>query len=99
MGFATVIDFENALAMQASSRYEQRLKSRLIAEGISILRFARDEPQEATVDDGPVDINNPDGEHYTHTIPVENPFWKRLGFESRDSVGTMLARFEAEALK
>lgn len=95
MGFATISDFENALAWNATTRREKRDKAQLIAEGIQILQAARDEPQTVLKDLGPKDPEQPDGEHNFEEVVAENPIWKQYGFESMEDALTMLARFEA----
>ena len=95
MGFATVADFENALAWNATTRRERRDKAQLIAEGIAILQAARDEPQIVLKDLGPKDPANPDGEHLFEEVAATNPIWKQYGFGGLDDALAMLTRFEA----
>ena len=95
IGFSTKGDFEMVLGLPTSTRMEKKIKKMLIAEGIGILRAARDESQLVIIDDGPVDPNNPDGPHNTHTIVAVNPIWKQYGFASQEDAIAMLARFEA----
>jgi hypothetical protein len=95
MGFATKRDFENALALNATTRREKRDKAALIAKGVAILQAARDEPQTVLKDLGPKDPGQPDGEHDYEELPVENPIWKQYGFESMEDAIAMLVRFEA----
>lgn len=95
MGFATERDFENALAWNATTRREARDKAALIAEGISILQAARDEPQIVLKDLGPKDPEQPNGEHNYEEVPAVNPIWMQYGFESLEDACAMLPRFEA----
>jgi hypothetical protein len=95
MGFTTEGDFEMVLGLPTGTRMEKKVKKMLIAEGIGILKAARDESQVVIIDDGPVDPAYPDGPHNTHTIPAVNPIWKQYGFESIEDSIAMLARFEA----
>lgn len=95
MGFAIKQDFENALAWNATTRREKRDKAQLIAEGITILQAARDEPQTVLKDLGPKDPEQPDGEHDYEEVAVTNPIWMQYGFESMEDAAAMLVRFEA----
>lgn len=95
MGFATEKDFETVLALQTTTRREKIIKRQLITEGIGILTAARDEPQTVTIDDGPVDLENPEGTHNTHEISVTNPIWRQYGFSGMEDALAMLTRFEA----
>jgi hypothetical protein len=94
MGFATERDFENVFAWNATTRKEKRDKAQLIAEGIQILRAAKDEPQIVLKDLGPKDPEQPDGEHNYEEMPVENPIWKQYGFSSMEDAHAMLLRFQ-----
>ena len=95
LSFATKDDFETILGLPARTHRERMVKDQLIGQGIQILRTIIDEPQTMTIDDGPVDPNNPSGPHLSHEEPIPNPMWQRFGFESMDDTQAMLDRYEA----
>ncbi len=95
LSFATKRDFENILALPERTRRERMTKDQLIGQGIQILQAIITEPETITIDDGPVDPNNPDGPHLTHEIPVPNPMYQRYGFDSKEDAAAMLVRYEA----